>query len=261
LVLAAEYERLAHLRGSLPFVADIENWDAGVIETLFEIGFFEIVGFARPAQGLQEAGDHQVLRMQSGDTADSLAVNELIDNLKQLYPEPEESKKGLLHLYGAMVEAVVNVVRHAYPIGASFRFKPIGKWWMTGAVDKNARRTTAVVFDQGMTIPGTLQNWEKYAGWLTRMRAISPFAPDFADPKYDGEAIAAAVEEAASSTGQPHRGHGLEQMRAFVDQCRDGRLRIMSRCGEVVFRPGDKPEIRTHEVSIGGTLIEWNVLL
>lgn len=93
---------------------------------------------------------------------------------------------------------------------------------------------------------------------MTRRLGITPAA---SDPRSDGEAIAAAVEEAISSTGVAHRGTGLAQMRDFVDQCRDGHLRIMSRCGEVLFRPGQQPDIRTYEISVGGTLIEWSVFL
>lgn len=50
-------------------------------------------------------------------------------------------------------------------------------------------------------------------------------------------------------------------MRDFVNQCTEGYLRIMSRHGEVVFRENGQREIRNHDVSIGGTLIEWRALL
>jgi hypothetical protein len=85
--------------------------------------------------------------------------------------------------------------------------------------------------------------------------------PAASDPRSDGEAIAVAVEESISSTGELHRGTGLAQMRQFVDQCREGRLRIVSRSGEVVFRPNAIPDVKTYNVSLGGTLIEWSVLL
>jgi len=130
---------------------------------------------------------------------------------------------------------------------------------MTGAVDKASRRTTAVIYDQGATIPVSLPNWQNYAGWQRRMAAGVGLVPAPSDPESDGLAISIAVEEAISSTGESHRGRGLAQMRQFVDMCRDGYLRIMSRNGEVVFRPRVKPQVRTYGVSVGGTLIEWNV--
>jgi len=39
LVLAAEYERLFYISRVKPFVANIENWNSAVLDTLFKIGF------------------------------------------------------------------------------------------------------------------------------------------------------------------------------------------------------------------------------
>jgi hypothetical protein len=164
-----------------------------------------------------------------------------------------------MHLYGAMIEAVGNVCGHAYP--GKLSSSTVDRWWMTGAVDTVNRRTTAVIFDQGVSIPGSLPNWTRYAGVIRRLLAAFKFVPNLSDHRYDGAAISVAVEESVSSTGEAHRGHGLAQMKTFVDLCRDGYLRIMSRKGEVIFRPGGNPIITTHSASIGGTLIEWNVSL
>lgn len=204
-------------------------------------------------------GPVKVLKMRSGKTADAGEIAMLISGLKELYPgEGESVHGGMTHLYGAMIEAVGNVCGHAYPRPSA---AAVGRWWMTGAVDAANRRTTAVIFDQGVSIPVSLPNWSRYAGFAKRFVAALRFVPDSGDPQNDGDAIAVAVEEAVSSTGAPHRGQGLAQMKNFVDLCRGGYLRIMSRNGEVVFRPGCKPTVSTHIVSIGGTLIEWNVSL
>jgi hypothetical protein len=204
-----------------------------------------------------------IVPMRSGHTADPVAIKELIDDLRRLYPgDPDgDGAANLLHLYGAMIEAVVNVVRHAYPPGVELPFRAVQRWWMTAALDRKMRSTTAVVYDQGVTIPVTLPKWEHYRNWTRRIGRKIGIVPPASDTKSDGEAIAAAVEESLTSSGESHRGTGLAQMRHFVDQCQGGRLRIMSRCGEVVFRPGKDPEVRTYDVSVGGTLIEWSVLL
>ncbi len=200
--------------------------------------------------------------MRSGETADSIAVNEVIKDLKGLYPaQDEENEAHMLQLYGAMVEAVVNVVRHAYPQNVEWEHQHINRWWMTGAVDKNKRWMTAVVFDQGVSIPVSLPKWERYAGLLRRLSARMGIVPAANDPKSDGYAIAAAVEEAVSSTEESHRGKGFAQMREFLENCREGHLRIMSRFGEVVLYPNGEPAIRSHSAPVGGTLIEWSVVL
>lgn len=263
LVLASEYERVRHLGGFGARVIDVERWKPEVVQTFWDIGFFDIVGIPQHLEKPDLQAEFAILPMRSGDTADGPAVSALLNDLKSLYPGDAGAgpNEKMLHLYGAMVEGIVNVVRHAYPPGASYRFRPINRWWMTGAVDRGDRWTTAVIYDQGVTIPVSLPNWQHYAGVSRRIKAAMGLVPAPGDPKSDGEAIAAAVEESVSSTGEPHRGHGLAQMRDFVDQCSQGYLRIMSRHGEVVFRENGQRQIKNHDVSIGGTLIEWRALL
>jgi hypothetical protein len=261
LVIAAEFERNKILTGNPPVVVNVANWDPKVLLTLSEIGFLEIVGFPRGQSHIEGEGPIKVLRMRSGRTADVSEVARLVADLKGLYPGPDDQsiEGGMMHLYGAMIEAVGNVCGHAYP--GKLSSSTVDRWWMTGAVDTVNRRTTAVIFDQGVSIPGSLPNWTRYAGVIRRLLAAFKFVPNLSDHRYDGAAISVAVEESVSSTGEAHRGHGLAQMKTFVDLCRDGYLRIMSRKGEVIFRPGGNPIITTHSASIGGTLIEWNVSL
>ena len=262
LIIAAEYERIKKFNPDfILYIANIDRWDPSVCRLLQEIGFFRLVGFNGRAPTRAYEGNFTLLPMRSGETADSPTLTQMIRDLRGLFPSDSGSLDGLVHLYGAMTEALVNVVRHAYPANGEFQYRPIGKWWMTGAVDRQAKWMTAVVYDQGVTIPVSLSDWQEHAGWRRRLTAMLGVGADPTDPKYDGEAIAAAVEESVSSTGDAHRGHGLAQMRDFVDQCRDGHLRVISRGGEVIFRPGGSRTVRTYNHSIGGTLIEWNVLL
>jgi hypothetical protein len=233
-----------------------------VLDTFWDIGFFDIVGIPQNLEKPDLNGRFAILPMRSGNTADGAAVSALLSDLRSLFPGGSDPAEGnMLQLYGAMIEGIVNVVRHAYPEDGIYPFRPINRWWMTGAVDRDDRWTTAVIYDQGVTIPVSLPNWEHYSGVRRRILSAMGLVPKPGDPRSDGEAIAAAVEESVSSTGEPHRGHGLAQMRDFVNQCREGYLRIMSRHGEVIFREGGKREIKTHNVSVGGTLIEWGVLL
>jgi hypothetical protein len=263
LVVAAEYERVLLKSGFRTFVAGIERWDPEVFDTLWRIGFFDLVGFEGTADQPDMKADLVILPMRSGETADPIQVDQLVADLKQLCPNPDEaSEAGLVHLYGAMIEAVTNVMNHAYPHSwEDVPTRALRRWWMTGTVDRQNRGTTAVVFDRGVSIPIRLPNWDRAEGWFRRFKRRVGVIPAVSDPKSDGEAIAAAVEEAVSSTGEQHRGTGLAQMRNFVSQCRDGRFRIMSRCGEVICRPGQQPDVKTYDVPIGGTLIEWSVLL
>ncbi|HEX3884533.1 MAG TPA: hypothetical protein VHW66_17895 [Stellaceae bacterium] len=262
LALAAEYERVGLLCGIKPFVANIENWKPEVVDALYEVGFFDRVGFEGEVKAPDPTASLIILPMRSGDTADPNQIAELLDGLRSLYPEQDDSREdGLVRLYGAMIEAVGNVVSHAYPADAVRNLSGANRWWMTGAVDRELRRTTAAVFDRGITIPVSLPGWSRAEGWVRRLQRLVGIMPPVTDTKSDGHAIFAAVEESMTSTGEEHRGTGLAQMRDFVSHCREGRLRILSRCGEVIYRPDQQPVVNAYEVPLGGTLIEWNVLL
>jgi anti-sigma regulatory factor (Ser/Thr protein kinase) len=264
LVIAAEYDRVHIANGFVPALVGVDRWNPAVVEALYGIGFFDIVGFH-----VAPPGDERnliVLRMRGGDTIDPTAVVALQDDLRSLCPAGADTdNSGLIHLYGAMIEAIGNVVSHAYPISSDYEPSHTHRWWITGAANRQDRSMTAVVFDRGATIPVTLPRWRQYAGVLKRMlgtlgegmRLVKPAS----DPMYDGRAILAAVEESVTSTDLPERGHGLAQMRHFVDQCRGGHLRIMSRYGEVIFRPNLEPTVKVYAKSVDGTLIEWSVLL
>ncbi len=204
LVLAAEFERMKILTGNPPVVVNVGSWAPQVFETLWEIGFFAIVGFPAGQKEPEMVGSVKVLKMRSGKTADAKEIAMLISGLKELYPGEEQSVQGgMTHLYGAMIEAVGNVCGHAYPHPAP---ASVGRWWMTGAVDVANMRTTAVIFDQGISIPVSLPTWSKYTGFAKRFAAALRFVPDSGNPRNDGDAIAVAVEEAVSSTGAPIEG-------------------------------------------------------
>lgn len=262
LVLAAEFEGASHIWGGAPFVANIHKWNKSVVERLWEIGFFQIVGFPDTEPRPRPDGDVTIVPMRSGMATDSDAVAKLVDDLKRLFPGAKnEAEERLLHLYGPMIEAVENAVRHAYPEKSRYWGPPSRRWWMTGAVDKRARSMTAVVYDQGVTIPMTLSDWRRFAGWMRRFADLFGVPPAASDVSKDGQVIKVAMEEAVTSTGVDYGGNGLAQMQEFVNRCREGRLRIFSRCGEYVCKSNRQPVVKTYPVPIRGTLIEWTVSL
>ena len=265
LVLAAEYDRACEIADRRPYLVNVPGWNCEVRSILQAIGFLELFGIQDDLAATMDTGQMAVLRMKTGKVHDSVAIRNLVEGLKALFPAstPPDGAKSLA-LFDALTEAVGNVMHHAYPADGTYITPHVGRWWMTGAVNRNAGRTAAAVYDQGTTIPVSLPGWVSYPG--VRRRVIEACqrlgVTDPADaPRWDGHAIKAAVEESATSTGLPGRGHGLAQMRQFVDVCESGRLRILSRNGEVVFRPNREPYINHHGAPICGTLVEWDVYL
>jgi hypothetical protein len=117
------------------------------------------------------------------------------------------------------------------------------------------------IFDQGISIPGSLKDWKFFEGFTRRFRNLFGLAPDLSDPKYDGEVIRLAIEESASSTGLSQHGKGLAHIRAFVDSCKTGRLLILSRCGKYEYHKGNQPLVEYLPTTVGGTLVEWQVTI
>lgn len=87
LLLAAEYERFHKLTNTQQTLVNVHKWKPQVVSTLGAIGFFDLVGFPSPASSGNGANsDTIILRMRSGDTADPVAVNAVVNDLKELYP-------------------------------------------------------------------------------------------------------------------------------------------------------------------------------
>ena len=172
LVLASEYERVKVITGRPPLVVNFRRWSRPLVTTLWSIGFFEIVGFPTGYHEPPPGGPVRLLRMRSGEIADPQAVAEMIANLKGLFPGDDQSvEDGMTHLYGAMIEAVGNVCGHAYPEHMRKTGFAVGRWWMTGAVDHKNRRTTAVIYDQGVSIPVSLPSKPTKLGAICELAA------------------------------------------------------------------------------------------
>ncbi|WP_140385749.1 MULTISPECIES: hypothetical protein [Acetobacter] len=260
LVLAAEYERWNILTNTFMNVVDPHKWKQSVFLCMREIGFFDIFNIPMGKTLIEDTEDFRIIKMRSGNTTAPDAVAGLITELKNLnISEVNQLDGEFVHLYGAMVEGIMNVVRHAYPQNVQTKYENVNKWWMAGAVSKSQRWMCVSIFDQGITIPTSLPAWDKYDAWKANMRQRIGLAPQANDTSFDGIAIWAAVEESVSSTGEAHRGLGLAQMRGFIDGCKSGFLRIISRNGEVTFRPASVPVACNYDHSIDGTLIEWKV--
>lgn len=132
---------------------------------------------------------------------------------------------------------------------------------MTGALSRLERRMKVAIFDQGISIPGSLHEWKFYGGFAERFKSVIGLPVDLTDPKYDGRVIELAIEEAATSTNLDKHGKGLGHIKAFIDQCSSGQLTIISRYGFYMYEKGKKPLVKSLDVNMGGTLVEWDVMI
>ncbi|WP_157928979.1 hypothetical protein [Pararhizobium haloflavum] len=265
LVLAAEYDRARRLHedtigaiGRL-FVVNVGKWDRDVFRTLYEIDFFELLGIK---QGLNERAFQTILPLHSGKKTDAITIRKLLDALESMVEAAGlKAKDECFEINGALGEAVENAVLRAYPANGSFAHPHVNRWWMTAAIDPASRTMYVAIYDQGVSIPGSLKDWKRFAGFRKRFFSLFSKEPNLENQENDGEIIRLAIEESASSTNLEKHGKGLNHMKSFIDDCKDGTIRIISRRGDYSYAKGSRPLVRNLAQGIGGTLIEWRVQL
>lgn len=265
LVFAAEYERLAALIGSPPPLVNLHDWNENVFKRLFELGFFQSIGVTPDQPDLLLSADQDImtLRFLSGsNAADTKRAGEMLMELGSFLDPtqslPEEIK---VPLTSALSEAMINVSQHAYPSDYRFNYRHVSRWWLTGSANRKTRTLTIVIYDQGATIPVTysrLPKLDTIISWID-----SNFSKSGSHPfENDGVNLAAAVRFGNSQTDKPNRGKGLPDMKFAIDQCKNGKLTILSRGGRYVYNGlTQKSEHSSSTASIGGTLIEWSLTL
>ena len=160
----------------------------------------------------------------------------------------------------AISEAIANVTNHAYPTDHAYQTPHLGQLWVSASANKVTRELSVVVYDQGATIPVTysLQEWKDQA--MEMFRSLTAF--EFIrgrrpETKHDDVYIEIATRLGSSQTKEAHRGKGLPQMRALLQQVGNGTMSMYSRNGWCKFGQHDTVDRGTLPVSIGGTLIEW----
>ncbi len=272
LALASEFDRLRKLGCNSVALVDVHKWDNEVFFSLWDLGLFAILGIERVNRPLVETPSSVLLTMRSNSLAvpdDALRfyddIQGLLGGLSAGDLTETENRSLRAEIYGIIIEAMENVATHAYPEDGQYAFTHVPLWWLTAAVNKTERKLTVVMYDQGVTIPVSLPKWKNYTKidlllkrWALMTKGREMTAAESED---DGLAIRAAMKVAVTATDQSHRGKGLPRMKKFIDHCRAGRLRILSRRGEYVYRKNDKTQTYNHPAEFGGTLIEWEVSL
>jgi IS1 family transposase len=263
LILASEYDRSRKLVNWAPFAINIHEWNPKVRQMLDDIGFLQLSGVDGPEYDIIATGNSKLLRLRCGDTVDGAAIGAYFDALGVNLLE-EDSR-----LYVAIMEAVNNIIHHAYKNDELIEPNSVKNWWLAAEIkqDNLSSRLRIVVYDQGATIPRTLPTWERYPVWKavfkTLMNTVRGTAIDLEpdNPDYDGDAIRIAMEIGRSSTDQSHRGKGLAQIVSPLDYCHSGAVAIYSRQGEFRQKKGEVSVSVNRNIPMIGTLVYWDLEL
>ena len=251
LILAAELDRWHKTSRRTLQIRDAAEWDPDVFRLLNEMGLYDLLSVINKPPP-QQSGNQKFIKFRSSNLVlGELAVS-LREDLVQIFGDDSFARRRLL--YEALVEAMSNSRRHAYPEDFPKSLStPIGLWWMSGAYNPNNKTLTVMFYDQGVGIPATIPRkgrWEHLRGWL----AEKGLSDD------DASRIKASIELGATQTKEPHRGLGMQRnILRYVEGHPNDRLRILSAKGEYIYHGDGTDEFKNHTRSLGGTLIQWEL--
>jgi hypothetical protein len=262
LMLASEYDRVRKITNWAPFAIDIEKWKPEIRSLLDDIGFLELAGVNFPTSDLIQSGSLKILRLRCGDSADGEAVGQYFEALGLDLTEKDT------RLYDAIMEAVTNIVHHAYKDETLNRPHTIANWWLVAAIsdaEMGRRRLQIVVYDQGASIPQTLPSWDRYPYVQRKLKELFGFITGDnidtspSDARYDGDAIRLAIEVGRSSTAEGNRGKGLDQIVKALELCFSGSVVIYSRQGEFRQDECGNTQSINRSVPMVGTMVSWDL--
>ncbi len=252
LVLASTVDQWKErVRGKLK--ADLPSWQADITRLLCQMGYFELLGLKKPPIKWP-VGEITFLPLMRGKVGgeDSGAM------AKQLRLNIENIVGGSIKkhfLFEGLSEAITNVSQHAYTNVIDDKRK---YWWLSASFNSVTRELCVTFYDKGAGIPKTLPAHKLFE----KIKLVF-------DAWSDSKKIEAAMEIGRTSSGMEERGKGLQNLIEFAKAHEIGKVRVSSLrgCFEEAYETGQsgKQEMgrtRTdYKHSVGGTLIEWSVIL
>ena len=239
--------------------ADTESCHPDIQRLLAQMGYFELLHLPRPPEPLKE-GNTIFTRFYRGGSEianKGEVAKTLRENIEKIVGRKVQNHT---LLFTGLSEAITNVGQHAYydPKKKPYGDKP---WWLSASWNKKTRRLCVTFYDHGVGIPETLPKNPLFQRWIDMNRESN-----------DSRKIAAAMKAKRTSTHRPGRGYGLQDLIHFAQASADGQLRIYSKRGkfQMAWEGGNsngEPSTNLTESekefknSIGGTLIEWSVVL
>lgn len=256
LVLAAEIDRWRIVKGRKLKPFGLESWSPDVTRLLSDLGFFRLLGVPTPDLGNEPRGSNvTVLPLISCTGTDNERVAMIGDHLKIVAETFDQDPS----IYGALIEATYNSVKHGYPEGHEYKYAPLmGRWWATAGWAPNEGIVKIVAYDQGVGIPETLPRsglWEKISEFLSsKHEKASRLLEDHSSM------IEAAVQVARTSQNSAlGRGQGLSDVVSVTHEIAGGTVRILSGKGQILYKERGNIERSEKRLHLGGTLIEWTI--
>lgn len=230
--------------------AAVHTWHPDVQKLLQEMGYFELLGISRP-DGPPSDTDTTFLRFRRGESGPDRDGGKIAVELRAEIEDVAGKTIKKMQLFGGLSEAITNVGHHAYDPNDTHVVK---QWWVSASYKRNTHELKVTFYDHGRGIPVTLPAWKHFSRISEIFWKMS-----------NSEKIASAVKLGKSSTGAEERGQGLQNLLEFSRAYEDGKLTIYSLKGQYqsIHASGEDVEgkFEDRQTSIGGTLIEWSVVI
>ncbi len=166
---------------------------------------------------------------------------------------PEEEQR----FGGAISEAVMNVLHHAYPSHHKEGKYVDMRWWMIcEVIDSDLY---LAILDRGVGIPETLpeQSWfkDKMSNSPNTLKKL------LGSGSRDSKWIRVSMIKGESSTKRPERGLGGPTILGLIEEGRDESLYIFSNKGIYGRTKAKVNYASDSRSSINGTIVQWNIRL
>ena len=255
LVLASIYDVRRRYQGLDQQAVQLQAWNPQVRQTMRDLGFFALLGIEEAVPD-GESQDVLTAKLREGMIVDPTQVGGPHSVLENIFAFMGMKDANTVPLYTAILEAMNNVRDHAYPEYYYHGRRHIKNWWFTASANRATGHMTVAFYDQGISIPVSLPKTRELHSLAEAFLRDFSLKYDPTDPKFDGQAIDAAMKVNATATRKANRGFGLAKIREMVDSLPGGRLRIISRHGEFVASAGQKPVLEFKNPALQGTLVE-----
>lgn len=230
--------------------AAVDTWHPDVQKLLYEMGYFELLGIRAP-DFLPTQTEATFLRFRRGESGPDRDGGPIAVELRAEIESVAGKTIRQMLLFGGLSEAITNVGHHAYDPDDTGIVK---QWWVSASYKRNTNELKVTFYDHGRGIPVTLPAWKHF-------NLISELFWKMTH----SEKIASAVKLGRSATGDAERGQGLQNLLEFSRAYKDGKLTIYSLKGKFqsIHSDGQDSEgnFEDRNNSIGGTLIEWSVII
>ena len=233
--------------------ADLPTWGHDIRKLLCQMGYFELLNLPAPVKTWDDETVTFLpfIRGRIGEDAPGEKAKQLRIKIEEVVGKSIQRRP----LFEGISEAITNVCQHAYD-GVSDEKRKY--WWLSASSDASSRELRVTFYDKGLGIPKTLPAHRNFERFLSLFGSWP-----------DSKKIEAAMKIGRTASGLEERGKGLQNLIEFAKAHSKGGLPVRSLKGtyEEAYETGvDHQQIRNvalqdHKCSIGGTLIEWSVLL